>query len=158
MNPTESARTIARFGEAEGGPGEKKYNSCAWFVFLIASIFGVGLVLLIVPNVLARLTFASREKAMVDILQIKEALESYAVVNGGKFPASLRFLVESVNDGPQYLPSRDALRDPWGREYLYEPPSPEHAEPRVWTYGRDGKPGGEGDDADLDSLRIRHVP
>jgi general secretion pathway protein G len=156
MNSTESARTLARFGEAEGGPGEKKYNSCAWFVFVIASIFGVGLVLLVVPNVLQRFSFTSRTEAMVGILEIKGALESYAVANGGVFPESLEVLLETGSDGRQFLRSSDALRDPWGRKYLYEPPTPEHAEPRILSYGRDGEPGGEGEDEDLDSLKFRY--
>jgi general secretion pathway protein G len=41
-------------------------------------------------------------------------------------------------------------RDPWGNEYHYDFPSPGHPEPRVISYGADGKPGGEGEDADIE--------
>jgi hypothetical protein len=31
-------------------------------------------------------------------------------------------------------------KDPWGAEYRYDPPSPAHPEPRVWSLGEDGLP------------------
>jgi type II secretory pathway pseudopilin PulG len=154
MSPTDSAPTPARFGEAEDGPRKKKFSACACLAFVIASICGIVLLLLVLPNVL--MTFLEpRAKALIDILKIKTALESYAQGHDGKFPDSLDVLVETGSNERQLIGSRDALRDPWGRQYLYEPPSPEHAEPRVFSYGRDGEPGGEGEDADLDSLKVR---
>jgi len=36
--------------------------------------------------------------------------------------------------------------DPWGRPYLYEVTDDG---PRAWTYGRDGEPGGDGEDGDV---------
>jgi general secretion pathway protein G len=155
MNPTEGVRSVERFGEPQDGPVEKKRSTCACLAFGIASIVGVGLVLLVVPNVLQRLAFPSRTKAMVGILEIKEALTSYALAHEGKFPENLEALLQTREDGRPYLRSEDGLRDPWGHEYLYEPPTPEHAEPRILSYGRDGEPGGEGEDADMDSLKFR---
>ncbi|HKC50802.1 MAG TPA: type II secretion system protein GspG [Myxococcota bacterium] len=43
------------------------------------------------------------------------------------------------------------LLDPWKRPYLYLDPTPEHPRPRVVSLGADGKVGGEGDCADIDS-------
>ena len=40
--------------------------------------------------------------------------------------------------------------DPWGRPYLYASPGT-HGEADVWTFGADGKEGGEGIDADIGS-------
>ena len=39
-------------------------------------------------------------------------------------------------------------KDPWGRPYLYLRPGT-HGDIDVFTYGADGKPGGEGEDADV---------
>jgi general secretion pathway protein G len=40
--------------------------------------------------------------------------------------------------------------DPWGRPYLYKSPGEKNSNGyELLTYGRDGKPGGEGEDADL---------
>jgi len=38
--------------------------------------------------------------------------------------------------------------DPWGRPYLYKSPG-DHGDFDIESYGRDGQPGGAGDDADV---------
>jgi general secretion pathway protein G len=38
--------------------------------------------------------------------------------------------------------------DPWGRPYVYRTPG-QKGEFEIFSYGRDGKPGGTGDDADI---------
>lgn len=45
--------------------------------------------------------------------------------------------------------SGDPPRDPWGRPYVYEPPSAARPQGRVLSLGGDGKPGGEGEAADI---------
>jgi len=40
--------------------------------------------------------------------------------------------------------------DPWGRPYIYRAPGDKYPNGYdLFTYGRDGKPGGEGEDADI---------
>lgn len=39
--------------------------------------------------------------------------------------------------------------DPWGRPYVYRVPGERGGEYDVFSYGRDGKPGGRGEDADI---------
>ena len=77
---------------------------------------------LVVPNVLQKFAVASRKKAQVDLVQIKNALTEYAVNNGGKFPDSLEVLVTPDVNGHTYLDQTKIPKDPWGREYMYEPP------------------------------------
>ena len=49
--------------------------------------------------------------------------------------------------GP-YLTDETGLTDPWGRAYLYQ--SPGQAGPfDIVTEGRDGQPGGSGEDTDI---------
>jgi hypothetical protein len=50
------------------------------------------------------------------------------------------------------------LLDPWKRPYLYLEPTQEHPRPRVVSLGADGKPGGEGDSADVDSDQLLEEP
>ena len=38
--------------------------------------------------------------------------------------------------------------DPWGRAYVYRTPG-QKSEFELFSYGRDGKPGGTGEDADI---------
>ncbi|MBI4465017.1 MAG: type II secretion system major pseudopilin GspG [Acidobacteria bacterium] len=50
-------------------------------------------------------------------------------------------------DGP-YLP-QDIPLDPWGHAYVYKYPGEHGDEPDIISYGADGQPGGEGEDADI---------
>lgn len=53
-----------------------------------------------------------------------------------------------------YFVTSDQLADPWGRNYLYVQPGPEGYPFEILSYGADGEPGGEGEDADLSSARL----
>ncbi len=54
-----------------------------------------------------------------------------------------------------YYLSRGQLLDPWERPYLYITPGPEGHPYEVLTYGAEGQPGGEGEDADISSSDLR---
>jgi general secretion pathway protein G len=49
--------------------------------------------------------------------------------------------------GP-YLKRKDGVTDPWGKPFTYKVPG-EKGEYDVFSLGRDGQPGGEGEDKDL---------
>jgi general secretion pathway protein G len=40
-------------------------------------------------------------------------------------------------------------KDPWGNPYVYASPGADGREYEIMSFGRDGKPGGEGPDADI---------
>jgi general secretion pathway protein G len=61
-------------------------------------------------------------------------------------------------NGARYLNVDKVPADPWGREYLYDPPGEDQKRPRVYTLGADGKVGGAGEDADVDSWTMRDGP
>jgi len=123
-------------------------------MMVVIVIIGL-LATLVVPNVLQKFSFASRKKAEVDITSIESALKEYAIANGGKFPESLEVLVMPDVNGHTFLEGTHVPKDPWGNEYMYEPPGPGQPLPLVKSYGKDGQPGGEGDDADMDNISIR---
>jgi general secretion pathway protein G len=154
MTPTESPSTAPQFLEAEDAPPKRKRSACTCIVLVACSIAGLLLVLLILPNLLQGFA-PDQAKAMIGVLKAKAALEAYAADHGGQFPGSLDSLVQPGVDARWSLRDREALLDPWGREYLYEPPGEAHAGPRVYSLGRDGRPGGRGEDEDIDSLEIR---
>jgi hypothetical protein len=70
--------------------------------------------------------------------------------NAGHYPPSLDLLVAPDTNGNRYLNQTRLPRDPWDREYCYVVGPP----PNVGTFGADGKPGGTGDNADIDSASI----
>jgi general secretion pathway protein G len=103
-----------------------------------------------VPNrAAARTVFA---RSQLKVLSI--AMERY-YLDVDRYPsqdAGLRALVEAPPQtpgwqGPYVLDDR-ALRDPWGQPYIYRMPGMTQ-EYDIVTLGRDGQPGGTGEDADL---------
>lgn len=88
-------------------------------------------------------------KDRTDILAIEWACEVYAQDHDGSWPPELAALVEKEPGGYSYLKGASVPLDPWGRAYLYVPPASPLGRPSVWTWGRDGRPGGEGEDQDV---------
>jgi general secretion pathway protein G len=100
----------------------------------------------------------SAAKSQIDIFSI--ALNSYRLDNDD-YPTAERGLealrtLPAGGEAPRnwkgpYL-SRVVPLDPWGRPYVYVAPGSENPTSfDLYTLGRDGKPGGEGEDADITS-------
>ena len=90
-----------------------------------------------------------------DLSRLDIAVEAYSHANGGKFPASLLQLVVPDANGGTFFNGSRIPKDPWGNDYLYDPPRAEGDLPMVYSFGKDGERGGRGDDADVDSLSLR---
>lgn len=82
-----------------------------------------------------------------DLGRIHAALLHFRVNNAGRLPDDLEWLVLEDENGKAYLPSPEAILDPWGRTYRLEVPEGAGS-PIVSTFGADGAPGGKGEDAD----------
>jgi len=96
-----------------------------------------------------------RGRATVDIVKIESALENYAINNSMRYPDTLEVLVTPDVNGETYLRATALPKDPWGNDYLYEPPEQGQPQPRILCLGADGREGGVGEDADLDNVTIR---
>lgn len=92
-----------------------------------------------------------RNQAQSQLADICDAIRLYRA-NTGRYPSRLEDLIERPADVEGwYGPFLDATRvplDPWGREYVYREPEP-GGQLEVSSYGADGAPGGQGEDADL---------
>ena len=123
-------------------------------LMVVLVIIGL-LVGLVGPNVMGYLTQGKVTTAKADLRSLDEAVTSFAMRNDGKYPDSLESLIEEDEYGNSYINSKIVPKDPWGNEYMYEPPFAGSNEYRIYTYGKDGLPGGEGEsqDFDLDWLR-----
>ena len=96
----------------------------------------------------------TRTKMRIDIVSICQAIDNYTILNSGEAPATLDVLLTRDGQGQTYLHNRTELPlDPWGNAYGYEPPT-YSADYRVFSLGKDGLPGGSGDDADIDNVTI----
>jgi general secretion pathway protein G len=54
---------------------------------------------------------------------------------------------------PEYIESADELTDPWGNRYRFEDGT-DGRDFDIVSYGRDGQPGGAGEDADIRSGKL----
>ena len=79
-------------------------------------------------------------RAQIDALE--KAVDQYRLDNR-RYPTS----EEGLAAVQPYL-KKAVPNDPWGRAYVYQIPG-DKAEYTVLSYGRDGKPGGTGEDADI---------
>ena len=126
-------------------------------VMVVIVILGV-LAALVVPRVLSRPDEARAVAAKQDINVIGQALKLYRLHNQRFSTAEqgLAALVARPESAP--IPSNwkpggylERLpKDPWGNAYVYVNPGL-HGEIDVLSLGADGKPGGEGLDADIGS-------
>jgi len=82
-------------------------------------------------------------RARTDIGTLMGALEMYRLKNG-TFPAT----EEGLQAVRSFLKS-DVPLDPWGRAYDYKYPGTQGEDPEIVCYGADGRPGGDGVNADI---------
>ncbi len=114
---------------------------------LLASLVG--------PRLFGHVDDARISTAKSQIELLGTALDSYRL-DVGRYPTTEQGL-EALRREPSgvrnwngpYL-NRDIPRDPWGNEYQYKSPG-DHGEYDLWSYGADGEPGGEGENAEVRS-------
>ena len=123
---------------------------------IMVVIFIIGLLIAVVaPSVLGSQDKAMRQKVLADLSTLEQALDMYRLDNL-RFPTSeqgLQALVTAPSDEPHwtgpYLQTK-LPQDPWGRNYTYRYPG-ENGEYDLLSLGKDGQPGGEGENAEVTS-------
>lgn len=124
-------------------------------IMVVIVILGV-LGALVVPNVLGRTGEARVKAAQVDLRAIGTALDMYRMDNF-VYPSTdqgLQALVSAPSGFPEarnwnpdgYL--KRMPKDPWGNDYQYVSPGA-NGPYDLFSLGADGRPGGEGEAADL---------
>lgn len=124
-------------------------------ILVVVFILGI-LASLIVPNIMGRPDQARIIAAKNDVRTIVSALKLYRLDNG-RYPGTeqgLQALVSKPEAGriPGNWKSGGYIErlpeDPWSKAYQYLNPGV-HDEIDVFSFGADGQPGGEGNDADI---------
>lgn len=122
-------------------------------LLVVLVILGL-LAALVGPKLFPKLGKGKQAAARAQIELFEQALDQFRL-DVGRYPTTQEGLAAlAVNsgiekwDGP-YL-KKGVPDDPWGRPYIYTCPG-EHGEYDIVSYGRDGKPGGEGEDKDVTS-------
>src|SRR5436190_24218658 len=131
-------------------------------VELMVVLFIIGLLAAVVAiNVLPQGDKARVVKAQADITTFGHALEIYRLDNGtypgiGEGLAALKNPPANLTMPQNYKTGgyvKDLPNDPWGRPYQYQVPGKDGAPFEIFSLGADGKPGGEGSDADVYAKR-----
>jgi general secretion pathway protein G len=126
---------------------------------LVVVIIVLGLLAgIVAPQIINRLSEAKSTTARTQIELLSVALDGYRLDNGS-YPTTEQGLA-ALREKPARAPVPGNWRgpylrkavplDPWGRAYLYRAPGEKN--PGAFdleSLGRDGKAGGEGEDADV---------
>lgn len=144
----------------------RKKNRQAGFTLIelmvVIVIIGV-LAGLIIPRVMGRPDEARQAKAKMQMGSLESALKLYRLDNG-YYPTTeqgLKALVElpTVGNLPKswrqggYLDKGRVPKDPWGNDFVYIHPG-SHGDFDLISLGKDGEPGGEDFDADINNWEI----
>ncbi len=133
--------------------------------FTLVEIMAVVVIIGLLGTLVATAVFGQIEKARVttartQVKQIEAALDFYQMDNG-RYPSTeqgLEALIRKPSIEPiphsyrpeGYLKGGAVPTDPWNQPYEYRSPGTfnEHSFD-LWSFGKDGAPGGEGTNADI---------
>ena len=131
-------------------------------IMIVIVILGI-LAWQVVPRIMGKPEEARRLKARMDISSLETALKMYKLDNG-VYPSTeqgLQALVEAPTIGqlPKkwreggYMEKGRIPKDPWDDDYVYLSPGL-HGDFDIMSYGSDGQPGGEGNNADINNWEL----
>ena len=121
---------------------------------LLVVVIIIGLLAtLVAPKFFGKLSMSKQKTAKAQIELLGTALDEFRLDNG-RYPTTSEGL-NALREKPPgleswagpYLP-KPVPKDPWGHEYVYKCPG-EHGDYDLLSLGRDGREGGEGEDADI---------
>jgi general secretion pathway protein G len=147
--------TAAPAPSCRGSSRRSEHGFTLLELLVVLAILGL-LISLVAPAALRQLGSAKHKIAEQSIARISGILDIYRL-DVGSYPTTEQGLAALAArpsgvagwNGP-YVKEQDGLRDPWGRPFQYRNPSqrPGH-DYDISSLGADGKPGGEGEDADV---------
>jgi len=140
----------ARSSSTHSGVDQAGFTLLELLVVLVIIGLLAGIV---APQYFNQLGKSSAKVAKVQIEAFGQALDQYRLDNG-RYPTTEQGLVALRAAPPgagqwrgPYL-KREVPADPWGRAYLYQSPG-QHGDYDLQSLGADGRPGGEGEAADI---------
>lgn len=133
-------------------------------IMVVVIILGL-LAGLVLPRILGQEEKAKVEATKVQIRSLEDALDAFKLDNGF-YPTTeqgLEALIKKPEVGRIPLKWRDGgylkpariPKDPWGKDFIYLSPGNENREYDIVSYGADNEPGGEGNNADIESWKMQ---
>lgn len=129
-------------------------------IMVVVVIIGL-LATLVLPRVLGRQDQAMVAKAKVDIQAISSALKLYKLDNFN-YPSTSQGLEALIKEPGGDPPAKNWKKggyverlptDPWGNPYQYLSPG-EKMEFDIWSYGADGRSGGDETNAEIGNWNL----
>ena len=131
-------------------------------IIVVVVIIGL-LAAVIAPNIFGQVEKARLNRALSDLRALESSLNLYRLDNFN-YPTTeqgLQALVSKPTGSPEaknwkkggYIPRMPL--DPWGNEYQYAYPGTSGSEFDLFTFGADGKVGGEDNNRDLSTADLR---
>ncbi|MCF2948445.1 type II secretion system major pseudopilin GspG [Paraglaciecola aquimarina] len=117
-------------------------------LLIVMVILGL-LASLVAPTMFGKVASSKQKTAKAQMQMLATAVDAFRL-DTGDFPQDLKDLRQSTGeywDGP-YMP-KDIPLDPWGKEYVLVV-AENGIEFSLISYGKDGEPGGEGEDEDVE--------
>lgn len=124
---------------------------------VVVIILGI-LAALIAPRLLGRVGQSKRAVAQSNAVSLATSMKAFLIDRGGAqldpgTPITVLWerpsdMEESAWHGP-YVENADAIKDPWGNYFVLVIPGQFNHDFDVVSYGADGSPGGEGENADI---------
>jgi general secretion pathway protein G len=134
---------------SQRGPGLRRDDAESGFtlVELMVVLVIIGLLAtVVIINVMPATDKAAHTKAQADIATLEQGVEMYRL-NKLQYPGGENGLQALLQE--KYI--KRLPNDPWGNPYHYSNPGRDGRAFDIVSYGSDGRPGGEGRDADIGS-------
>jgi general secretion pathway protein G len=124
---------------------EREAEAGFTLVELMVVIVIIGLLAtVVIINVLPATDKAAITKAKADVATLEQGIEMYRL-NKLRYPSGSEGLQAVTSEGyVKRLP-----KDPWGNAYVYAAPGRDGRQFEIYSFGADGREGGEGQDADI---------
>ena len=141
----ERRRSLSPWGPSLRRGDEGEGESGFTLVELMVVIVIIGLLAtVVIINVLPATDKAAATKARADVATLEQGVEMYRL-NKLRYPSGTEGLQAVSAEGyVKRLP-----KDPWGNPYHYAAPGRDGRAFDIYSYGADGREGGEGQDADI---------
>jgi general secretion pathway protein G len=116
-------------------------------IIVVVTIIGL-LAAVVAPRLLGNIGKAKTSIAQREVSQLAQQIQIWMADQGmSRLPDDFDLAI--LAEGDERTLNADDLLDPWERSYIVVIPGEKNPDFDVISYGADGEPGGEGEDADV---------
>jgi len=122
-------------------------------IMIVIALVGT-LTAVLAVNMASKLQQGNQDATVLQIQQIEQNLQLYAVKHKGKYPTTS----DGLEKAKKYFPKNEVPKDAWGNDFLYFSPGTNSDKPyEIVSLGQDGQEGGEEWDQDIKSYALEEL-